>query len=250
MYEKADFQYEAGLNPVIRRTTDGKCCEWCTNLAGEYPYKPGMNREVFRRHENCGCTVAYYPDAKSKVFQDVWNKHKYESSDDITIERKRRTSKNYGSYSGALNNENDPYMEKREKVAKKFYEEIRNRNIKSEVGALYQSLKKEGFSKADIEKAINHIFVKEHYFNEEIDGSHFRRFDASYDMMQSYIRLREGKKIQPHDIIMMKHELYEATIMENDPTIPYEEAHAKAEKVYNYSEAWKEYKRKYPKGEA
>lgn len=68
-------------------------------------------------------------------------------------------------------------------------------------------------------------------------------------MMQSYIRLREGKKIQPHDIIMMKHELYEATIMENDPTIPYEEAHAKAEKVYNYSEAWKEYKRKYPKGE-
>ena len=49
---------------------------------------------------------------------------------------------------------------------------------------------------------------------------------------------------------MMKHELYEATIMENDPTIPYEEAHAKAEKVYNYSKAWKEYKRKYPKGEA
>ena len=248
--KNADFHYKSGLNPVIKRTTDGKCCEWCTNLAGEYPYKPGMNREVFRRHENCGCTVAYYPDAKSKVFQDVWNKHKYESSDDITIERKRRTSKNYGSYSGALNNENDPYMEKREKVAKKFYEEIRNRNIKSEVGALYQSLKKEGFSKADIEKAINHIFVKEHYFNEEIDGSHFRRFDASYDMMQSYIRLREGKKIQPHDIIMMKHELYEATIMENDPTIPYEEAHAKAEKVYNYSEAWKEYKRKYPKGEA
>lgn len=70
----ADFQYEAGLNPVIRRTTDGKCCEWCTNLAGEYPYKPGMNREVFRRHENCGCTVAYYPDVKSKERQDVWNK--------------------------------------------------------------------------------------------------------------------------------------------------------------------------------
>lgn len=60
------FHYESGLSPVIRRTTDGKCCEWCTNLAGEYPYKSGMNRDVFRRHENCGCLVAYYPNVKSK----------------------------------------------------------------------------------------------------------------------------------------------------------------------------------------
>lgn len=80
----ADFHYKSGLNPVIKRTTDGECCKWCSKRAGTYPYKPDMDREVFRRHENCSCTVAYYPDAKSKAFQDVWNKHKYESSDDIT----------------------------------------------------------------------------------------------------------------------------------------------------------------------
>lgn len=70
----ADFHYKSGLNPVIKRTTDGKCCDWCSKRAGTYPYKPDMDREVFRRHENCGCTVAYYPDANAKTGQDVWTK--------------------------------------------------------------------------------------------------------------------------------------------------------------------------------
>lgn len=32
----ADFQYEAGLSPKIRRTVRGNCCEWCARLAGTY----------------------------------------------------------------------------------------------------------------------------------------------------------------------------------------------------------------------
>ena len=27
--ENADFQYEAGLSPKIKRTVTGGCCEWC-----------------------------------------------------------------------------------------------------------------------------------------------------------------------------------------------------------------------------
>ena len=69
--KNADFHYKSGLNPVIKRTTDGKCCKWCSQHAGTFPYKPGMDREVFRRHENCGCLVAYYPDAKSKQYQNA-----------------------------------------------------------------------------------------------------------------------------------------------------------------------------------
>ena len=34
----ADFHYESGLNPKIVRTSAGRCCEWCSNLAGEYDY--------------------------------------------------------------------------------------------------------------------------------------------------------------------------------------------------------------------
>lgn len=76
----ADFHYKSGLNPVIKRTTDGKCCDWCSKRAGTYPYKPDMDREVFRRHENCGCTVAYYPDVNSKRRQNVWDKQWAETS--------------------------------------------------------------------------------------------------------------------------------------------------------------------------
>lgn len=72
--KNADFHYRSGLKPVIKRTTDGKCCKWCSERAGTYPYKPDMDREVFRRHENCECLVAYYPDAKSKQYQDAHSK--------------------------------------------------------------------------------------------------------------------------------------------------------------------------------
>lgn len=59
----ADFQYNAGMSPKIIRTTDGKCCEWCNKLAGVYDYEKVKNtgNEVFRRHRNCGCIVAYDP---------------------------------------------------------------------------------------------------------------------------------------------------------------------------------------------
>lgn len=59
----ADFQYNAGMSPKIIRTTDGKCCEWCNKLAGVYDYEKVKNtgNEVFRRHRNCGCVVAYDP---------------------------------------------------------------------------------------------------------------------------------------------------------------------------------------------
>lgn len=56
----ADFQYKAGLRPKIRRMTDGKCCEWCSRLAGVYDY-PDVPKDVFRRHANCGCVVEYDP---------------------------------------------------------------------------------------------------------------------------------------------------------------------------------------------
>jgi len=56
----ADFQYKAGLRPKIRRISGGKCCEWCSRLAGVYDY-PDVPKDVFRRHANCGCVVEYDP---------------------------------------------------------------------------------------------------------------------------------------------------------------------------------------------
>lgn len=70
----ADFQFKAGLSPKIVRTSTGRCCKWCTSMAGTYDYSPDMNRDVFRRHKNCRCKTVYYPGDGKKV-QNVWTKN-------------------------------------------------------------------------------------------------------------------------------------------------------------------------------
>ena len=62
----ADFQYQAGLDPVVIRTADGKCCAWCSKLAGTYKYEDVRDKgnDVWRRHRNCHCTVEYDPGKK------------------------------------------------------------------------------------------------------------------------------------------------------------------------------------------
>ena len=71
--ENADFQYKAGMSPKIERRTVGKCCEWCSKLAGTYEYDDVKDRgnDVFRRHKNCHCIVSYNPGDGSKRRQNV-----------------------------------------------------------------------------------------------------------------------------------------------------------------------------------
>ncbi len=71
MKANADFRSRAGLDTYIERRDDGKCCEWCSKLAGRYSYPDSTPRDVFRRHDNCGCTVEY---VCSKGRQNVWSK--------------------------------------------------------------------------------------------------------------------------------------------------------------------------------
>ena len=72
----ADFHQEAGLSPTIERRTDGKCCAWCSALAGVYPYSEvsDSGNDVFRRHKNCHCQVLYNPGDGSKRRQNVYNR--------------------------------------------------------------------------------------------------------------------------------------------------------------------------------
>lgn len=58
--ENVDFHAKSGLKPKIIRTSVGNCCEWCNNLAGTYSY-PDVPDDVYRRHNNCRCTVVYDP---------------------------------------------------------------------------------------------------------------------------------------------------------------------------------------------
>ncbi len=70
----ADFHAKSGLSPKIVRRSSGKCCEWCSKLVGtyRYPEEAPDGSDVWRRHNNCRCTVDYDP-GDGKV-QDVWSK--------------------------------------------------------------------------------------------------------------------------------------------------------------------------------
>lgn len=77
--KNAEFHYKSGMSPKIIRKETGKCCKWCKNLVGTYRY-PDVPKDVYRRHQNCRCTVEYIP--KKGVRQDVHTKKiKYESKE-------------------------------------------------------------------------------------------------------------------------------------------------------------------------
>ena len=54
--QNSEFMANSGISTKITRTTKGKTCEWCNNLAGSYSY-PGVPKEVFMRHDNCDCMI-------------------------------------------------------------------------------------------------------------------------------------------------------------------------------------------------
>lgn len=79
--KNVEFQGKAGLQPRIMRKSTGNCCEWCSRLVGTYTY-PDTPQDVYRRHNNCNCTVEFDP-GMGKKHQDVWSKKwKYEKDFD------------------------------------------------------------------------------------------------------------------------------------------------------------------------
>ncbi|WP_443713881.1 hypothetical protein [Ruminococcus sp.] len=80
------FRSDAGLDCYIIRNDHGGCCEWCSKLAGKYHYPEDVPKDVYRRHDNCGCTVTYLNGRKA---QDVWDKTKWNVSDE-ELERMKK----------------------------------------------------------------------------------------------------------------------------------------------------------------
>lgn len=69
----AEFRSRAGLKCYITRVSDNEPCKWCTRLAGRYGYGQEPD-DVYRRHDNCGCTVTY---ENGRERQNVWTKNKW-----------------------------------------------------------------------------------------------------------------------------------------------------------------------------
>ena len=93
IHKNANANAKIGLRPTIVRKTEASGtkyrkirrgnktysysyqvpCEWCISVAGTYDYGDvsDTGNDVFRRHEQCRCTVTYIQGTKR---QDVWNK--------------------------------------------------------------------------------------------------------------------------------------------------------------------------------
>lgn len=98
--KNADFQYKSGLQPKIVRN-GGDCCEWCSQLLGRYDY-PNVPDDVYRRHNNCTCTVEYDP-GDGKRLQNVWNHNQWrEATDEETLQNRKTVGLDNGDNSAKI----------------------------------------------------------------------------------------------------------------------------------------------------
>lgn len=84
------FRSDAGLDCYIIRNDHGGCCKWCSKLAGKYHYPEDVPKDVYRRHDNCGCTVTYL---NGRNAQNVWSKNRWNISDEELEQMKKAGSR-------------------------------------------------------------------------------------------------------------------------------------------------------------
>lgn len=232
----------------ILATLDNRTSDICQDMDGKVftmkEYQVGLTAPPF--HPYCrSTTVPYFNDEftedEVRVARGEDRKTYYVPGDMKYPEWKEKfVAKDRKSdilkSRGALNDKNDPLGSRREKHATLFYEAIRNSNKDSLVKRISKNT---GLSEKGISNVYDHVFLNKY----DLYGGR-KRFDPDYDMAESFRRLREGKNIQEHDIVMLKHERLEYKLMKKTG-MKYIDAHKLAEKKYNYAKALQEFKRKH-----
>lgn len=107
-----------------------------------------------------------------------------------------------------------------------MYELIRN-----QANDIEKISKNTGFSENEIFKIKRYLFLDKNKYN-EVAGE-WTQFDPDYPIAQSWQRLKNGN-YKEHDITLIKHELEEMKIKENNPNMSHLEAHELANRKYNY----------------
>ena len=247
--KNASFQYKSGLRPKIIRTAIGKTCKWCQSLAGTYDYNEVSNtgNDVFKRHSNCDCLVVYSP--RKGKYQDVWNKQWKSTEEYVNSVNKRidYSSIKKERITPLLKEKiitgariTDRYSKEAQEFADMYYEEIRH--MSTDVQKISQNT---GYSFESISKIKNYLFVNNSYFDP--DEGVWTRFDPDCAIAQSWQRLWMGDNIKKHDLTLIKHEIYEMKLKEENPNISHDVAHTKASLLYNYSDEYYGLLRKHKK---
>lgn len=127
----------------------------------------------------------------------------------------------YGFTSGALNADSKEALQH----AVQYYESVRK--MKTDINNISKNT---GWNEDSIEKIKNHIF----YENHKLSGG-YGRFDPDYNMAISWQRLIDGKTIKEMDIVLLKHEYLELTLVKKGYS--QDEAHIISSKKHNYTTA-------------
>ena len=167
------YRSEAGLECYIIRNDHGGCCKWCAALAGKYRYPEEVPKDVYRRHDNCTCTVTYISGKKA---QDVWSK----SSRELPAEERERM-KQIGFKKPTIS------AEERERMLIAGMKKPQRLDFSAESGIIEDEIRK-GNIKLDInpEKQAKHIKGCPEY----IDGRSY--LTISEDKAQKIINEKSG----------------------------------------------------------
>lgn len=136
--------------------------------------------------------------------------------------------------SGGLN-VSQIYSVEAESKAFRMYSYIKN-NLKMDV---YNIAINTGYSVEQIRILKDYLFINSHQL---ISG--YEPFHPNYEIGQSWLRLcghTKNMNIQPHDLLLIKHELYEISLLLNDKRLTQIQAHKQAEIIFNYSLASREF---------
>lgn len=128
----------------------------------------------------------------------------------------------------------DPDSKEARDFAEVFYASVRKRKTDHK-----RIAKNIGETEENILRVKNYLFIDNSLYNEALDV--WMQFPPDCAIAHSWQRLIEGKDIKDHDIILIKHELYEMEIKRKSPEISHNEAHRQAEIKYNYSEGVAKY---------
>lgn len=167
------YRSEAGLECYVIRSDHGGCCEWCAALAGKYHYPEEVPKDVYRRHDNCTCTVTYISGRKA---QDVWSK----TSRELPAEERERM-KQIGFKKPTIS------AEERERMLIAGMKKPQRLDIAGKSGIIEDEIRK-GNIKLDInhEKQAKHIKGCPEY----IDGRSY--LTISEDKAQKIINKKSG----------------------------------------------------------
>lgn len=184
-------------------------------------------------HEELAKTLDMTNEERAAIYYDKYGYVGY-NADTLNFKEfseKLFTNKNYSDIikSGAVSGARNPFGERAKEHADKYYESVRK--MKTDVSRISKTT---GYSKAEMQEVKDYIFNELH----DLGGIELERFEPDYMMAESWRRLIDGKP-EPHDLTMIRHEIFEKELIKQGYSQA--EAHIKASKKYNYSKEANEY---------